>query len=75
MSEIEADRYDSVATGVFVLGDEKETRESNDFPEQYRNGPLEEGRRYIVFVWAFVHPIPASSVSVCCVCVCVCVCV
>ena len=65
VTEVSAAGYDVVASGVFVLGDENGTRSSNDFPEQYRNGPLEEGTRYTVFVWGFLPAISASTVSVC----------
>ena len=63
VSEISASSYEAVSSSVFVLGDENGTRISNGFPEQYRNGPLQEGTQYSVFVWAFIPAIPPSSVS------------
>ena len=63
VSEMSAGSYQSLASGVFYLGDENRTRAGNDFPELYRNGPLVAGRRYSVFVWAFVHSIPSQSSS------------
>ena len=63
VSEISATVYGNVSSEVFLLGDHDETMGSNDFPERYVNGPLEEGTRYSVFVWGFIPAIQNSSVS------------
>ena len=62
VSEISATVYGNVASEVFLLGDHEGTMGSNDFPEQYVNGPLEEETRYSVFVWGFIPAIQNSSV-------------
>ena len=64
-SEISSSGYSVLSSRVFVVGDENKTRNVNDFPELYRNGPLLQLTNYSVFVWGFLPAIPPSSVSVC----------
>ena len=63
VAEMSADTY-LQSRRFFVLGDENGTRQLNDFPKLYRNGPLLAGSLYTLFVRAFVHPIPPQSSSV-----------
>ena len=83
-AEISSANYQPSMT--FVLGDEKATMSINDFPDLYRNGPLQQGSTYTAFVRAFAVGVPVGMcVYVChlllvvpsslCVCVHVCVCV
>ena len=65
VSEVSSSAYDAVDPRVFYVGDENKTNVKNDFPKLYKNGPLQESTNYSVFLWAFVHFIPPSSVSVC----------
>ena len=43
---------------TFVLG--ADDISLNDFPELYRNGPLQPNTEYTAFVWAFVPSVPVS---------------
>ena len=43
---------------TFVLG--AEDNSLNDFPELYRNGPLQPNTEYTAFVWGFVPSVPVS---------------
>ncbi|XP_064387090.1 receptor-type tyrosine-protein phosphatase S-like isoform X2 [Halichondria panicea] len=58
-AEIRADNYQP--SMVFILGDESGTRGINDFPDLYRNGPLEQGSTYTAFVRAFSPTVPAGT--------------
>ncbi len=57
-AEIRADNYQP--STFFILGDESGTRGINDFPDLYRNGPLEQGSTYTAFVRAFSPTVPVS---------------
>ncbi len=57
-AEISAANYRS--SSVFLIGDDVATRNLNDFPSLYRNGPLQEGSKYTSFVRAFSNTVPVS---------------
>ncbi len=57
-AEIRSDNYAPLTD--FTLGDDTGTRGINDFPDRYRNGPLEQGSTYTAFVRAFSRIVPAS---------------
>ena len=58
VAEISSNNYDPSMT--FVLGDEEGTMRINDFPDLYRNGPLQQGSTYTAFVRAFAVSVPVS---------------
>ena len=62
VAEMSADTYRKYRE-LFVIGDESETRELNDFPELYHNLPLLPGSRYTAFVRGFAPFIPPSRVG------------
>ena len=61
VAEMSADTYQKYRE-LFVIGDESETRELNDFPELYHNLPLLPGSTYTAFVRGFAPFIPPSRV-------------
>lgn len=67
VAEMSTDIY-LQAKRFFVLGDENSTQALNNFPKLYRNGPLQPGSIYTVFVRGFVHSIPPQSAQVCLSC-------
>ena len=60
-AEISSANYQPSTT--FVLGDEEGTMDINDFPDLYRNGPLQQGSTYTAFVRAFSTPVSVSKSS------------
>ena len=60
-AEIRSANYQPSMT--FVLGDEEGTMSINDFPDLYRNGPLQQGSAYTAFVRAFPFPVAVSKFS------------
>ena len=58
VAEISTNNYSQGMT--FLLGDEARTRSINDFPDLYRNGPLEPETSYVAFVWGFSASVPVS---------------
>ena len=54
VAEISSTNYPT----TFVLG--ADDNSTNDFPELYRNGPLQPNTEYTAFVWGFVPSVPVS---------------
>ena len=63
VSEMSSAVYETILSQVFILGDEIGTVGSNDFPQLYRNGPLQDDTQYTVFIRAFIPAISPSTVS------------
>ena len=63
VAEMSVDSYQQ-SKALFVIGDQSKTQQFNNFPDLYKNLPLEPGSTYTAFIRGFSPYIPPSKVII-----------